>query len=422
MKRFLLLMALASQVWAAPLTLEETLATADAPHPELRLAQADAQALDAERLWAESQRDFNLSLDLALRAGDNPASQGWKADHAARLNLRRPLWDGGRFEAGVAAGRKDSAAAQQQLLEVRARRRVELMNRFFDVLLTDMEYAMTNEYMAVAYVRWDNGKDRQALGELSQPALLELEARFQEWRVRRMDAERRARDRRSALALAMGRPGELAAELAEPRLTGNDRALPGFEALLAALKRHNPRLAALRLQLDAARERSRAVRLTDQPRLDLEAALSQYSRDTSTRDTVSGGVSLTWPLQTGSRLDAESRRALARVQRIEAELAQSDDALRQTLYELWQEIQFLREVERNRARIDITQRDWALERARAEYEMELKTNLGNAMADTQRAKLAERSVEYRLALAFARLDTLLGVPLETVQQVKDLGK
>jgi hypothetical protein len=52
----------------------------------------------------------------------------------------------------------------------------------------------------------------------------------------------------------------------------------------------------------------------------------------------------------------------------------------------------------------------ALERARAEYELELKTNLGNSMAETQVARLRKRAVEYRLALAWARLEALLGGP------------
>jgi len=34
------------------------------------------------------------------------------------------------------------------------------------------------------------------------------------------------------------------------------------------------------------------------------------------------------------------------------------------------------------------------------------------MAETQVARLHNRSVEYRLALAWARMDALLGVPIE----------
>ncbi|MDP3421590.1 MAG: TolC family protein, partial [Thiobacillus sp.] len=53
-------------------------------------------------------------------------------------------------------------------------------------------------------------------------------------------------------------------------------------------------------------------------------------------------------------------------------------------------------------------RDWALERARAEYELELKTTLGSSMAETQAAQLRRRQMEYRLALALARLEALSG--------------
>ena len=47
--------------------------------------------------------------------------------------------------------------------------------------------------------------------------------------------------------------------------------------------------------------------------------------------------------------------------------------------------------------------------------MELRTNLGTSMAETQSARLRRRAVEYRLALALARLEALLGTPLETVK-------
>jgi hypothetical protein len=46
--------------------------------------------------------------------------------------------------------------------------------------------------------------------------------------------------------------------------------------------------------------------------------------------------------------------------------------------------------------------------------MELRTNLGNSMAETQAALLTRRAVEYRLALAWARLEALLGAPWEIV--------
>ena len=47
--------------------------------------------------------------------------------------------------------------------------------------------------------------------------------------------------------------------------------------------------------------------------------------------------------------------------------------------------------------------------------MELKTNLGTSMAETQTARLRQRAVEYRLALAWGRLDALLGGALNAVK-------
>lgn len=44
--------------------------------------------------------------------------------------------------------------------------------------------------------------------------------------------------------------------------------------------------------------------------------------------------------------------------------------------------------------VNAAYRDIALEKARAEYELELKANLGNSMAETQVARLRERLIEY----------------------------
>jgi hypothetical protein len=77
--------------------------------------------------------------------------------------------------------------------------------------------------------------------------------------------------------------------------------------------------------------------------------------------------------------------------------------------------QWLRGGSRAAADRQIEYRDWALERARAEYELELKTNLGTSMAETQMAQLRRKQVEYRLALALARLQALSGGSLPPVR-------
>lgn len=399
---------------ASPLTLEAVLAYADQPHPELERARAQAQAADAERELAESLRDFQITLDAALRGGRNTLTHEYKADHIARLNLRKPLWDGERYAASLQAARLEQAARQLALLEVRAQRRLTLMARFFDVLVSDLQHAADNELMAVAFVRWDDAKQRAELGELSAPQLAELEAAFQALRVRQRESARQVRESRARLAAAMNQPDNLPGELVDPPLKDNDRALPEFEQLLATVQRGNPRLAMQRQRLAAAASRIQAVRADDSPRLEFEVEAAAYSRESTTRDNVRAGINFVWPLYDGRQRDARVAREQALIHQLQAEYDQLWLELRQSLLETWNEIQHLREVERRAAEVEANYRDLALDRARAEYELELRTNLGTSMAQTQLAKLRRRTIEYRLALAWERLAGLLGGPVETM--------
>jgi len=408
----LLFLGLPAWSLAAPLTLEAVLAEVDAPHPEWRLSEARHALARADQQLAASLNDLSVTLEATLRSGRNPALGSYAPDHLARLHIRKTLLDAGRFEALRGATENETVAALLQHTDMRAQRRITLMARFFDVLLADLAYAADSEFMAVAYVRWDNGKDLHQLGQISTPQWKDLEARYQELRLRRLDSERRMREKRALLAAVLNRPGDLPSEVVDPALPGNDRALPEFENLLAHLTAHNPKLAALRLQRDAAQQRVAGVRASDGPRLEAEAEAGAYSRDTGTRDSLRAGINLVWPLSQGRRTDGEMAREWARLQQLQAEADLLALSLRQTLYDAWQEIRLLRDVERKTIQAQGVQRDWALERARAEYELELKTNLGVSMAETQVARLHNRSVEYRLALAWARMDALLGVPIE----------
>jgi len=146
---------------AAPtLTLEAVLAQADAPHPDIDLARAQQATAQAEQQYAESLNDFRVTLEGALRSGVNPLfGDGFTSDNQVRLNARKTLFDAGRRDTGLAATRDESAARDLQLLDSRSQRRLTLMARFFDVLLAEMQYAAETEFMAGAYVNWDNAKD-----------------------------------------------------------------------------------------------------------------------------------------------------------------------------------------------------------------------------------------------------------------------
>lgn len=406
---------LSASVLAEPLTLDEALASASATHPDRQMAESGLALARADRDQAASLQDFTLFLDGALRSGRRFDGDHWRPDNIGRVVARKPLLDFGRSSQAMAAADQEIAAQQAALFHVDALRRIDIMARFFDVLLADMQYAADNEFMAVAYVSWDNAKDRFAVGQISQPELLRLETDYQDIRERRNASLQTTRATRQKLAHAILRPGNLPTELAEPVLPGNDRPVPEYEPLQAWVMQHNPRVLALQAQLAAADARLAAVRAERHPVLDAEVTGASYSRISNTRDEVSAGLVFNIPLYQGGHVDARVARELAHKAHSAAELEKLRLDLADTLLATLQEVEWLRGSSRVAADRQIEFRDWALDRSRAEYELEMKTSLGTSMAETQVAALRRKQVEYRLALALARIEALSGGSLPPVE-------
>jgi outer membrane protein TolC len=410
----LLACALSASALAEQLTLDEALASVAAPHPDLRIAESDLALARADRDQADSRQGFSLSLEGDLRTGYRPTGD-WEPNNAGVIILRKPLFDFGRSNEAVAAADHEIAARQAALFNVESLRRIDIMARYFDVLLADMQYAADNEFLAVAYVAWDNAKDRFKVGQIGRPELLRLEAGYQDIRERRNASLQRMRSTRQKLANAIYRPDKLPTDLVDPALKDNARAVPGYETLLPWVMAKNPRVQMLQAQAAAADARLASIKAEGNPTVNADVYAGSYSRFSNTRDDYSAGLVFNIPLYQGARVDSRVARELALKERAAAELDKLKLDLADTLLVTLQEIEWLRGSSRSAADKQIEYRDWALERARAEYELELKTNLGNSMADTQAAQLRRKQVEYRLALALARLEALSGGSLPPVE-------
>jgi outer membrane protein TolC len=202
--------------------------------------------------------------------------------------------------------------------------------------------------------------------------------------------------------------------LEDPKLSANDISLPEYETLLPIMREHNPRLRTHLALLEASRQRMQAVRAENSPLLDAEVEAAGWSREAATRDNLRAGVVLTWPVYQGRRVSAQLAREQAQFHKLQAEADKLGMDLAEALLDVWAEVDQLQRSVRAAARKQVEYRDLALEKARGQYEVELKANLGDAMAATMEAKLRERRTEYQLALAFARLKALLGKPLESM--------
>ena len=397
---------------ASPLTLDAALATAESNHPEIMYAQAERDSAQADRDIANSRQDTSVNFEGILRGGRPTfGNEDFARDNSVRLTARKTLYDFGRSSNAEVAAGYELNAREADLTTALDRRRIEIMARYFDVLLADMQYTVDNELMAVYYVSFDQGKDRLERGQISSIELAELESRYQDTLVKRNSSAQRQRITRVLLANAMNRPSELPGDLEDPKLPGNQRTLPDYEKLLPILLDSNTRLHAQQELLAASQKRMESLRAEKGPVLDAELQAADYSRPSTTRDNLSAGLILSWPLYQGNRSDSRIAHEMAQFNKLQASTDTLKMELTQAMLETYLDITQLQSTARSAARKNVDYRDLQLERSRGLYELELKSNLGTSMVETAAANMRARQIEYQLALNFARLEALIGRPL-----------
>jgi hypothetical protein len=142
--------------------------------------------------------------------------------------------------------------------------RLEILERFFDVLIADQGFSSSNEAMAIAYIQFDRGNIRRDLGQFSELKAAELTASYQAVRQRRAAAEAGQRLTRGLLAQALNRPDTLPRELVLPKLPPPPAALPDLRAVIGAAEAGNPALGRLKAAADAAGARLLDLELRQQ--------------------------------------------------------------------------------------------------------------------------------------------------------------
>lgn len=399
-----------------PLTLEQALALADQAHPDLAMAGARIDAARADLQQAESLSGLRAHVELTpQRVQPSTDSAHTRVDDSrARFLVQKRLYDFGRSRSLEDSARHQIDAREHAYLDERQRRRIEIMTRFYEVLLADLRYTVDNEALAHDFVQFDRGRERHRIGRLSDVDLLELEQRFQEARIQRTNSQARQSSTRLQLAHSLNRPNDLPGELLRPAPPGA-REIPDYKLLFEQARQHNPALAVLRKETEAARAVVNAERARRRPVLSAEFEAAAYERELQARDDLRATLSLRIPLYQGGEDGAAIGQALARLHEQEARLAKAEFELRQSVLDLVQELEGLK-VAGEAAKVRSSYRDLSLDRSRALYEMEVRTDLGDAMTRSTEAQWLAAQAEFRQAVAWARIDALTGRLLETKSQ------
>ena len=392
-----------------PLTLDYALALADEAHPDIGLAQASLDMAAAQQLQAQSNDDLSVSLDARVRLVDpSPVLADKRTDdHHLGVYVQKRLYDFGYQSALEDVAIKELEGHQHTYLITRQQRRLDIMRRYFDVVTADLEFFRYNEEMAVAFIAFDRTRDRKKIGQASDFDVLEKEREYQRIRHLRFRSQNEQRRTRALLAIVMNRPGKLANTVSVPKLSMLEDKLPEYETIIADIQKVNPQLKAMQSRLDAALARVEMARNSDNPVIKAEFEAHQYSRVLGSSDIWRAGIKLEMPLYDGDRSKASLARAQAELYRTRMQYEDLSQAVKQQALELWLELDGLRS-KRDEMHALNSFRELYLDRSRAYYELELKTDLGDAMVRVTEAQREAALVDFRIALAWGKLDALLG--------------
>lgn len=396
-----------------PLTLQDALKLSSAQVPVLMSADADQQAAIAEQLAADALTGVSVTARGRLRAVEPSYKSLDRSanDSSAGIALRKRLYDFGYSDSLRQSAGHAVDGGQWRVKQARQQAHLAVMRAFFEVILADLDFARDNEAMAIAYIRADRARDRNELGQVSDVELLEAEADSEEARRLRFASESRQLLTRSRLAIAMGRPDDLVSNLVTPVIELPESDANDFHAFWEQVMRGNPELLALRARREAARAGLEAARNAHGPVLSAELEAAAYNRNTSSTHPLSAGLLLEVPLFTGGGRDAEIARARGELLASEADLRETVLRLRQQARELWARRGTLRaDIRAFRTQADF--RDLYLDRSRALYELEVKTDLGDAMTQTSEVRRRTAGALFGWAINQAQLEAMTGELLE----------
>ena len=419
---FSALVLLVSQIHAQKPAIPEPLTLVDAltiarDQPLLQLHHRATIELGEARVAAtRASLDYRIGLVLEPRtvAKGSALTSGLVSDGRYSLSLTTTLSDFGQSESRHRAANAQLASDKAMFHVLQDARHIDVMERFFSVLLADLHFYAQDEKMTMAFLRFKRARERRE--RFDAYSTVEVQAResdYQAQRVRRLQSDLARQRTRHYLAVAMGRSNSRSRDLVRPNLADyNDRPLPDYQVLLSEALHANPALRGARVRVEAATQSLLLSQRVDRPRLTGELSFQHYDHFTGfSRDRVRALLQLRVPL-----VSVEAHERLAHIERaahlasLEAELIEETHRVQLQLTTLIDKLR-INQVARIAAEVEETYRSAYQDRSRSLYEMEVKADLGDAQAQVAEALWKSAKVEFENVILWSKLDALLGRPM-----------
>ena len=400
-----------------PLTLQYALSRADLmDSPEMMSFSAQQQIALAEQELAYAQEGLYVYINGRLRYVEPsrivPASE--TNDSKLSLDISKRLFDFGQTRSFINASKANLASVNVLYSDFLSQRKVTILQAYFNVLLADIIYSRSMEAMSVVYVRLDKLRSEFELGKISDIELLKAENDYRSVRREQIQAQSDQRLTRHRLAQLIT-PGHLPDQLEAPDLKqlsalSIKRELQNIKQLTAQALEQNPRLLAIEQKQKSAHLKLEGYQAEKYPVIDARLQAADYARELGTSDKYRAGIEVSIPLYQAGQENAKIKRTTGELIQLESERLLMQQDIEQTILELWLKISDLKR-QFNDSDFTITYRDLYLDRSRALYELEVTSDLGDAMVKLSDAQLYKTQTVFELAIAWAKLDALLGNPM-----------
>lgn len=405
-------------VLPVPLTLEYALSLAgNDNNPNVQIALSDKlQALSKQDLF-ESKYGFQVGVygQLAAVKASSLLPENYPdrdTDHELSLFVSKRLYDFGRKDKQLEVSSNQIKAANMQLISRKKNHYLQILQSYFNVILADLEFSYQNEAMAIAYIQFDRAKEKLKLKKLSELELLRIETDYRNVSVERSKSENAQRISRSILAINLDNPEQLPSDVDVPDLASIpsfsiNRELIEIKQLQVMVVENNLDLKEINFQITAEKQQQQAFYADKYPIISGRIETAWYSRELGGSDKGVAALSIKIPVYQGGEVNANAALSHAKLFKLEASHRQLSMQLRQQVLQIWMNLQNLKQ-QHQQVKTELNYRELYLDKSRAEYESELKSDLGSAMVFLSAAQLEEKRILYKMAYQWAELDILLG--------------
>ncbi len=393
-----------------PLSFKDALLFADKEyHHSFLLAQSAIAAVKANSAVYDSTNDLQINLKGYLRKVGVSEFGNESEDNDSKISLivKKNVYDFGL------SSNQDKLAdllLKVKLIEFEWQKEQylnQVVKAYFNVLKSDNDYLSHNENMAIAFIRFNRARENMEFGLSSDLDILKVQSQYEKVRQQRFISEAQQRYSRQALAELLGSTS-IPDQLETPIINTQRQLLDDVDLLVDLAIKNSKEMKLQQAKLNAAKQSVKVASFKQSATIDAEFELSDYQRNSAFRDEWRASLNFNFPLYSGRKNESSIMFAQAQLNSEFSALLKLQSTQRLQVLELWQRIK-QKTLELEGAKIKQEYRDFYLEQSRADYELEYKSDLGDAMVQYSRSRAERYRVEFDLESAWRELTTLVGL-------------